>query len=205
MSPDHTAVQFVCFETPLPRLAFVPGWVPFAGTFLAQGLRRIVLSERVARGGIGPSFDFISRNEWPEEAFARAAQAGRIGDGAGGPVRAAQGGTFRTSAPIPTHAQSDRDKVMALLRAPGRDVYALGQTIAAAFASASDTHVFLYSEAVTAHQRFDLIAEVYAAPGEGEAVATLLGRAAASAIDSASSTIAVYREVLTLPPHLPTL
>jgi hypothetical protein len=81
MTTDRTVVQFVCFETPLPRPAFVPGWAPFAGTLLTQGVRHSILSERVARPSAEPSFDFIARNEWPEEAFARAALAGRIGDG----------------------------------------------------------------------------------------------------------------------------
>lgn len=85
-----TLIQFVCFETPLPRAALLAAWAPFASSFLARGIERIVPSE-----GIGPmGFAFVSRNAWPEDRLARAFGDQLPADAAGGPVRAIQGGGF---------------------------------------------------------------------------------------------------------------
>jgi hypothetical protein len=86
--------QFVCFETPQPRHAFLASWVPFAAGFLARGLERIVLSERSGPSG----FAFVSRNAWPEDRFAQAFRDQLPADAGGGSVRAVQGGAFRLAA-----------------------------------------------------------------------------------------------------------
>lgn len=198
----HTVVQFVCFTTPLPRLVFTPAWVPFASTFLAQGLQQIVLAERIGQWlSASPAFDYVSRNVWPEEAFMRSLQAGRIGDGAGGPVRAEQGGTFQITEAVPGPEQPDREKVIALLRIPDHNTLALSTIIKDAFAAHSDVSVSVYQDSVTSeHQRFDLSTEIYGAQGQGAELATHLEAVIAGKVNGARSSVGVYREVLTLPP-----
>ena len=90
--PEHPPiVQFVCFETSLPRVVFLSRWEPFAASFLAMGIERVVLGEGDGAGGFG----FVSRNLWPESRF-RAAFRGKVpGDAGGGPVIAVQAGGFR--------------------------------------------------------------------------------------------------------------
>jgi hypothetical protein len=202
MTTDRTVVQFVCIETPLPRPEFVPSWAPIARTLLTHGMRRSILSERVTRPGPGPAFDFIARNQWPEEAFARAALAHRIGNGDDSPFRAGQGGTFWVTGSIPSRAEFLLEKVMALLIVPDGDSTTLRRTIVDAVPG---TQLFLYGDGVTDRERFDVVAEIYSAPGRGADLAAQLERATASLIDPAASTIAVYREVLTLPPPPPAL
>ena len=202
MTTDHTVVQFVCFETPLPRPAFIPGWAPFAGTLLTQGVRHCILSERVARPSAEPAADFIVRNAWPEEAFARAALAGRIGDGEDSPFRAVQGGTFWATGPVPSRAEFVLEKVMALLSVPDGGTTTLRHTIVDALPG---TQLFLHGDGVTDHQRFDVVAEIYSLRGRGTDLAAQLKTAIASLIDLAASRIAVYQEVLTLPPPPPAL
>ena len=198
----HTVIQFVCFTTPLPRIVFTPAWVPFASTFLAQGLQQIVLAERVGRPlSASTAFDYVSRNVWPEVAFTRSLQAGRIGDGASGPVRVEQGGTFQVTEPVPGPEQPDREKVIALLSVSNHNTPALSIAIKDAFAALSDVSVSVYQDSATGErQRFDIIAEMYSAPDQGAELATHLEAVIAGAVDVAQSSIGVYREVLTLPP-----
>jgi hypothetical protein len=205
MTTDRSVVQFVCFETSLPRQAFIPAWVPFANTFLAQGLRHSILSECITRRGAGPSFDFIARNEWPEEMFARAAQAGHIADVADDPVRAAQGETFRASGPVPYRAQFTCDKVIALLSIPNGDIVTPRRAISAASAPVPGAQLYLYGDDVADRRRFDIVTEVYGALGQGADLASRLETAIAGLVDPGASTIAVYLEVLTLPPPPPAL
>lgn len=83
-------VQFVCFETSLPRAAFVARWEPFVASFLARGIELVVLGERDGDGDFG----FVSRNLWPEARF-HAVFAGALpGTAGGGGVVAVQGGGF---------------------------------------------------------------------------------------------------------------
>jgi hypothetical protein len=202
---DRRVVQFVCFETPLPRPAFIPAWVPRADTLLAQGARHSILAERIVGRGAGPSFEFIARHEWPEEAFARAARIGRIEDGADGPIRAALGGTFRATEPVPYLAQFTCDKVMALLSIRDGDTTTLRRAIAAAFGAVRGVQLFLYGDGTADRGRFDVVAEVYGALGQGAGLASRLETAGVGLVDPGVSTIAVYREILTLPPPLPAL
>ena len=83
-------VQFVCFETSLPRQVFLSRWEPFAATFLERGIDRVVLGEN--EGVVG--FGFVSRNVWPEAHFRAVFPRGLPGDAGGGPVTAVQGGGF---------------------------------------------------------------------------------------------------------------
>ncbi len=93
--PEHRQiVQFVCFETSLPRQVFLSRWGPFAASFLARGIERVVLGE--GDGAVG--FGFVSRNIWPEARF-RSVFAGDLpGDAAGGAVTAVQAGAFSVAA-----------------------------------------------------------------------------------------------------------
>jgi len=202
MTTDRTVVQFVYFETPLPRSEFVPGWAPCARTLFTQGVRHIILSERVARLDAEPSFAFIARHEWPEEAFARAALAGRSGAGDDGPFRAAQGGTFRAAGPVPSRAEFVLEKVMALLSVPDGDTTTLRRTIVEAIGAVPGPRLFrlfVYGDGVADRQCFDVVAEGYCARGQGIDLAAQLERAIASRIDRAASTIAAYQEFLTQP------
>lgn len=176
--------------------------MPFASTFLAQGLQQIVLAERVGEWrSTSPAFAYVSRNVWPEDAFTRSLQAGRIGDGAGGPVRAEQGGTFQVTETVPEPEQPDREKVIALLRISNRNAPALSIAIKDAFTALSDVSVSVYQDSATGErQRFDIVAEIYSAPDRGAELATRLGDVIAGAVDVTRSSIGVYREVLTLPP-----
>ena len=198
----HPVVQFVCFTTPLPRLVFTPAWVPFASTFLAQGLQQIVLAERIEQNnGVSPSFNFISRNVWPGEAFTRSLQAGRIGDGAGGPVRAEQGGTFQVTEAIPGPEQPEREKVIALLRLSNYNTSVLSASIKDGFTSLPDGSVSVYQDSATRNlQRFDIIAEIYGERNQGVQLAARLEAVIAGLVDKSQSSVDVYREVMTLPP-----
>ncbi len=202
MMTDHAVVQFVCFTTPLPRIVFTPAWVPFASTFLAQGLQQIVLAERIGQSlSTSTVFDYVSRNVWPEEAFTRSLQSGRVGDGAGGPVRAEQGGTFQVTETVPGPEQPDREKVVALLSVSNHNAPALSIAIKDAFAALSDVSVSVYQDSATGErQRFDIVAEIYSLRNQGTELATRLDNVIAGAVDVAQSSIGVYREVLTLPP-----
>jgi hypothetical protein len=170
--------------------------------FLAQGVRHSILSERVARRGEGPFFGFIARHEWSEEAFARAPRAGHIADG---PVRAAQGGIFQATMPVPYRAQFICDKVIALLSVPDGETAPARRAIAAAFAAVPGAQLYLYGDGAADCPGFDLVAEVYCALGQGTDLASRLATAVARMVDPGASTIAVYLEVLTLPPPPPTL
>jgi hypothetical protein len=90
----------------------------------------------------------------------------------------------------------------ALLSVPGGAASTLRRTIVDALPG---TQLFLHGDGVTDHQRFDVVAEIYSARGRGTNLAAQLERAIASLIDLAASTIAVYQEVLTLPPPPPAL
>jgi hypothetical protein len=201
MTINRTVVQFVCFKTPLPRPAFVPGWAPFAGALLTQGMRHSILAERLALPSAESGFYFIARNEWPEEAFTRA-PAGRPGDSDDGLSRAAQGGAFWATGPVPSRAEFINDKVIALLSIPDGDTTKLQRTIVDTLPG---TRLFLYGDAVTECQRFNLVAEVYCALGQGAGIASQLQTAVAGLVDPIGSTIAVYLEILTLPPPAPAL
>ena len=202
MITDRTVVQFVCFETPLPRPEFVPGWAPCARTLFTQGVRHTILSERVAQPGAQPPFTFIARNEWPAEAFARAARAGRIGAGDDNPFHAAQGGTFWATEPVPFRAEFLQDKVMALLSVSDGDTTRLRRTIVDAFGAVPGPRLFrlfVYGDGVAERQCFDVVAEGYCARGQGLDLAAQLERDIASRIDRTASTIAAYQEILTQP------
>jgi hypothetical protein len=94
MTEHHQIVQFVCFETSLPRQVFLSRWEPFAASFLARGIERVVLGE--GDGAVG--FGFVSRNIWPEARF-RAVFPGNLPpDAGGGAVTAVQAGGFRVVA-----------------------------------------------------------------------------------------------------------
>jgi hypothetical protein len=202
MTTDRTLVQFVSIETRLPRPEVVSNWVPIARTVLTQGVQCSILSERISRPGPEAAFDFIARNEWPEEAFARAALAGRIGEGDDGSFRVGQGGTFWATGAVPTRAEFILEKLMALLVVSDRDTTTLRRTIVDALPG---TRLSLYGDGVMGRQRFDVVVEVYSAPGRGADLAAQVKRATAGLIDPAASVIAVYREVLTLPPPPPAL
>ena len=122
-----TLFQFVCFETPLPREAFLAGWAPFASGFLARGLARLVLSER-----IGPSgFAYVSRNAWPDDRFAETFRGQLPADAGGGPVRAIQGGVFRLAASVgvdPLVANRAATKLVAFVDR-GSDIAALSSLV----------------------------------------------------------------------------
>ena len=96
MSEDPRIVQFVCFETSLPRQAFLSRWEPFASSFLAKGIERVVLGQ--SDGSVG--FGFVSRNIWPGSRFRSVFQGHLPGDAGGGPVTAVQAGGFRVVASV---------------------------------------------------------------------------------------------------------
>ncbi len=94
MQEHHRIVQFVCFETSLPREVFLSRWEPFVASFLAKGIERVVLGE--GDGTVG--FGFVSRNVWPELRFSSVFQGNLPGDAGGGAVTAVQAGGFRVVA-----------------------------------------------------------------------------------------------------------
>jgi len=108
-------IQFVGFETSLPKDAFLQRWEPFAASFLARGLDRVVLGESDAASG----FHFISRNVWPEARF-RAVFSSRLpGDAGGGAVTAVQVGAFQVVASEGVDLLATRHgvvKIVALVR-----------------------------------------------------------------------------------------
>lgn len=90
--PEHPPIiQFVGFETSLPREAFIPRWAPFAASFLARGIERVVLGE----SDEGSGFKFVSRNVWPEPRFRDLFSSRLPGAAGGGGVTAVQVGAFR--------------------------------------------------------------------------------------------------------------
>ncbi|MCA2980853.1 MAG: hypothetical protein INH41_12230 [Myxococcaceae bacterium] len=94
MPEQPQVIQFVGFETALSREGFLPRWEPFAASFVARGIERVVLGEGDAAGGLR----FISRNVWHEARF-RAVFPSRLpGDAGGGAVTAVQLGVFRVVA-----------------------------------------------------------------------------------------------------------
>ena len=199
--PEHPPiVQFVCFETSLPRQAFLSRWEPFAASFLARGIERVVLGESDGAGGFG----FVSRNLWPDARF-RAAFSGEVpGDAGSGPVIAVQAGGFHVVASSGMQLLAARTGVVKNLALVRCRKDALDATMATLRQLATQ-HDQGYgwatyaADATTRGGHFNAALEVYGDVGAAEhtrgALAAALSRS--SAIDEAR--IQILREVLALP------
>jgi len=155
-----TLFQFVCFDTHLARPDFLSCWAPFASSFLARGIERIVLSERVGSEG----FAYVSRNAWPQDRFAQAFGGQLPADAGGGPIRAIQGGAFILTAGAgfdPIVAHTDAPKVVALLQ--GASSIAPWRLLASSLPE--DARWGLYErDPATRGGRFDAVFELFAPP-----------------------------------------
>ena len=198
MQAEARVIQFVCFDTPLPRLAFVSVWTPFARTYLAQGLSRIVLLQRAGGSVAGNAPGFVSRNVWPAGAFAKAVASGHIGEGGGWPVKATQGGSFEAP-PGEGDAAANGRTMLALIKfAAGA-----GQDALASLGLLSGTgrhHTLLASPVPGAPARFDAASEVAAEEGDEAGAARRLSAALSAATHIEAVSLAFYERALLLPP-----
>ena len=155
-----TLFQFVCFETPFARPDFLSRWAPFASSFLARGIERIVLSEQMGAG----RFAYVSRNAWDRDRFAEAFGGQLPADAGGGPVRAIQGGAFLLTAGVgldPLVERTDAPKVIAFLQ--GDSAIALWRSHASSLPH--DAAWALYErDPATRGGRFDAVFELFATP-----------------------------------------
>ena len=155
-----TVFQFVCFDTPLPRPEFLSRWAPFASSFVARGIERLVLSERAGPEG----FAYVSRNAWPGDRFEQAFGGQLPADAGGGPIRAIQGGAFLLTASAgfnPLVARTDSPKVVAFLQ--GASAIAPWRSLASSLPQ--DAGWALYEKApATRGGRFDAVFELFAPP-----------------------------------------
>ena len=197
-------VQFVCFETPLPRLMFVPVWTPVATSFLRDGLAQIALRHRIARGPGPEAPDFISRNRWPSDAFDRAAQAGRIGEGGHWPVRASQGGSYTVAEPADGERDDGAETVIALVPVEPPELSRIDRAerdrdLSVAVSALDLDHRIYRAATSRAPARFDLVIEVYAATGAGGDALTRLATVLAPLRASDTTRFGVYETALLLP------
>lgn len=200
MPPHRQIIQFVCFETAVARQVFLARWEPFAASFLARGIERVVLGE----GSGGAGYGFVSRNIWPEERFAAAFLGTLPADAGGGPVTAVQAGAFRVVASAGMdllRARTDVIKHLALLRGAGDPLSALVPTLGrlAAEHDQGMGWATYAADPATRGGRFNAALEVY-----GDAAsAARLGDALAAGLNTASGVeerrFQQLREVLALP------
>ena len=200
MPADPPIVQFVCFETSLPSRVFLTRWEPFAASFLAMGIERVVLGEGDGAGGFG----FVSRNLWPDSRF-RAAFRGQVpGDAGGGPVVAVQAGGFRVVASAGMQLLEARAGVVKILALVRCQKDALG-TIVATLGHLATEHdqgigwATYTADPATRGGRFNAALEVYCDVEAAERVRAAIagGLPASSLIED--SRIQILREVLALP------
>ncbi len=79
-------IQFVGFETWLPRVVFVPRWAPFAASFLSRGIARVHAAlVREQRGGMSPDLEAGAGVVFEFHAFQRRVRRGdhRLARGVG--------------------------------------------------------------------------------------------------------------------------
>ena len=184
--------QFVCFDSPLPRLAFLPLWKPFATAYVEQGLARIVLYQRVGPSTVGDAPDFFSRNQWPATAFDHAVAAGRVGEGGGWPVRATQGGTFSGVNP---DACPEVVAVAMFALARDRDQVVLERAIANVGAAP-----YIYApRRAGAPARFEAVVEVTTDRHAGSEVMKRLAESVAPHARPHAMVAALYERALVLP------
>lgn len=192
-------VQFVCFETALPRAAFVARWQPFVASFLARGIERVVLGERIGEG----EFGFVSRNLWPEARFRAAFAGGLPGTAGGGGVVAVQAGGFRVvDHGRPTHPAPPTDTTHVLVLVRSRPE-AVGQVVPmlGAWAAQHDRGLgwTTYSaDPGTRGGRFDAALELGCEPAWAASVSAALAASLPPTRVAASSAV-ILREILTLP------
>ncbi|MCX5742480.1 MAG: hypothetical protein NT062_08295 [Proteobacteria bacterium] len=200
MFEHRKIVQFVCFETSLPRQAFLSRWEPFAASFLARGIERVVLGE--GDGAVG--FGFVSRNIWPEARFHSVFAGNLPGDAGGGPVTAVQAGGFRVVASSGMDLLTARNGVVKNLVLVRCQEEALSTTVSMLGNLATQHDQGLgwatYSaDPATRGGRFNAALEVY---GDVESAARVHGVIAASLPRSSlieESRLQTLREVIALP------
>ena len=193
-------VQFVCFETSLPRRVFLARWEPFAASFLARGIERVVLGE--GDGAVG--FGFVSRNIWPESRFGAVFQGRLPGDADGGPVIAVQAGGFRVVASAGRDlldARTGAVKNLVLVRchedALGTIVESLGH-----LATQHDQGLgwATYSaDPGTRGGRFNAALELYCDAESAERVCSVIAERISSSSSVEESRVQTLRESLALP------
>ena len=199
--PEHPQiVQFVCFETSLPRQAFLSRWEPFAASFLARGIERVVLSE--GDGAVG--FGFVSRNVWPEARFRSLFRGNMPSDAGGGPVTAVQAGGFRVEASDGMELLSARNGVIKNLVLTRCQETELG-TIVPMLGQLATQHdqgfgwATYSADPATRGGRFNAALELYC---DVESAARVAGVLAASLPRSSliqETRLETHREVLALP------
>lgn len=200
-------VQFVCFETSLPRPAFMAAWAPFASSFLARGIRRIVLAQRSAPTSAHASartFGFISRNVWNESRFFETFPSGVPRDAGFGPIVAVQAGGFRlvrSDRTNPLDTRHDVAKVLALAHRDDRSADALAATLDAL--ARQHPHALgasTYESVPRARGRFDAALEIYVSAEDAQAALDALTAGLAQALPGSTFSVSVFHEVETLSP-----
>ena len=179
------------FDTPLPQLAFVPVWTPFAHRYLEQGLQKITLYKREGKSLLGDAPDFVSHNRWPAHNFDAVLAKGEIGEGGGWPVEATQGGTFAAHSATPTLGENALVIAFLKLR-PGSTV------LADRLYDADEGCLFAHT-VPGAPRRFDAVLLRPRDRADLQAVADgLIGRLGDS-LDRDASRIAAYSHATDLP------
>jgi hypothetical protein len=194
-------IQFVGFETSLKAESFLPRWEPFAASFLARGIERVVLGE----GDAASAFRFVSRNVWPEARF-RAVFSSRLPAAAGGGgVTAVQLGAFRVVASEGVALGAARRGVIKVcVLARGRDVALdalvglldeLGRPLGADLGWATYA-----ADLATRGGRFHAELELYAAEDSADRICVTLSEALQrSSALLEECRVQLLREVLALP------
>jgi hypothetical protein len=88
----NTIVQFVCFDTPLGVVDFLPQWENFADKFLGNRANAITLH---LQEGNKNKFRYVSKNEWPSDDFQFIFQQARVSEKfSAGQVKVLQAGGY---------------------------------------------------------------------------------------------------------------
>lgn len=199
--PEHRhIVQFVGFETSLPRQVFLSRWEPFVSSFLARGIERVVLGQ----GDGATGFGFVSRNIWPESRFAAAFLGHLPGDAGGGPVTGVQVGGFHVVASAGVELREVRTgavKVLALVRC---DDDAL-DTIVAILGRLATQHdqgigwATYCADPATRGGRFNAALELYCDVASAERVRDAMAESLPRTSPIVESRVQILRELLALP------
>jgi hypothetical protein len=191
-------VQFVCFTTVLPQEEFLQAWEPFASSFLARGIERIVLSENTERSG-DSAFDYVSRNLWNESRFERAFPHGVRGSGGLGSIGVLQAGGFRladSSHVDLTQAARGEPKVMVFLMARSGQREAIRSAMQSAMQPLGVSAWAIFMKDGDARtDRFDMVLEVFCRDGSTDAVIGALRAATATHVTAAPVIVGAYQEV----------
>ena len=191
-------VQFVCFTTVLPQDEFLQAWEPFASSFLARGIERIILSENAERSSES-AFDYVSRNLWDESRFERAFPHGVRGSGGLGPIGVLQAGGFRLADAVNVDLAGGprtESKVLCFLMARNgqRENARVAIRTALQHPGVAGTAIFL-KDGDARTDRFDMVIEVYCREGAIDEMVDLLRNTTTLFVTAAPVVIGAYREV----------